>query len=105
MANTAKTETVTGLGTFPLIVNETGFWNVKGTIQLPTITEGATINSTIVVTMNLNGGGAFYTGVSGAEGFASGTAATAGDTINVILTSAGAADQGLNVVKTTIVLY
>jgi hypothetical protein len=93
--------TVTGLGTFPFIVPTTKFYNVNGTITLPTISSGNGASS-VVVTMNLNGASAFYTGTAGAEGFASGVSATAGDTINVILTSAAVVDNQLNAIKSTI---
>lgn len=102
--NANEAVSVNGLGTFAFIVPSTKFYNVKGTITLPTITSGYGVNSSIVVTMNLNGGSAFYTGPAAAEGFASGVSASAGDTINVILTSAAANDNQLNSVKSTITL-
>lgn len=105
MAQNGQNLTVTGLGTFALPITSTGQWNVKGKITLPSISEGNTVNSSIVVTMNINGGSTLYTGVAGAEGFETGSSATAGDTLNVILTSAATVDQGLNTVKTTISLF
>src|ERR1035437_476058 len=95
----------TGMGTFPMHVTTTGPKNVKGKIMLPNIIEGQAVNSQVVVTMNLNGGATFYTGLTGAEGFESGCFAHAGDTINVILSSALPADNSYNDVKTTISFY
>lgn len=100
-----KTITFNGLGTCSFNVLDTGATNVKGKIALPNIIEGAPANSSIVVTCNLNGGATFYTGVAGAEGFATGCYATAGDIINVILTSAAAQDNQPLGVKSTISFY
>jgi hypothetical protein len=101
-------QTFTGLGTFPMPIPVTppnSFLNIKGKITLPNIIEGATANSQVVVTMNINGGAAFYTGMPGAEGFETGTVAIAGNILNIILTSSLPSDQGLNVIKTTVSLY
>lgn len=100
-----KTKVFNGLGTIAFNVIETGATNVKGKIALPNLIEGAPANSSIVVTCNLNGGSAFYTGAAGAEGFATGCYASAGDIINVILTSAAAQDNQLVGVKSTVSFY
>jgi hypothetical protein len=94
--------TCTGLGTFGIIVQTAGLKTVSGTLTLPNINQGASADSAVVVTVNLNGGSTLYTGGAGATGFETQVSASAGDTINVILTSAAAVDQGLNVVKSTI---
>jgi hypothetical protein len=45
------------------------------------------------------------TGIAGAEGFyVKITGAAAGDTINMLLSSSNAADQGLNVIKTNVAI-
>jgi hypothetical protein len=101
-------KTFTGLGTFPTPISETPasrILNIKGKVNLPNLIEGAAANSQVVVTMNLNGGATFYTGIPGAEGFETGVVAVAGDILNIILTSSAPVDQGLNVIKTTVSLY
>lgn len=97
--------TYSGLGTFSFPVTTTGPTNVKGKITLPTLSLGAPSNSQVVVTVNVNGGGAIYTGPSGAEGFETGYYGTAGDTLNVVLSSGAAGDQGIHKVKSTISVY
>ena len=85
---------IVGLGTFPFPVSSTigaGAKNIKGKLTLPNIIEGAIANSQVVVTVNLNGGSAFYTGIAGAEGFETGITAAVGDVINVILSSSAPA--------------
>ncbi len=100
-----ENRTLTGLGTFPVIVSQSKFYNIKGKISLPTIGAGSVADSAVVVTANVNGGSTFYTGTAGAEGFETGAVCNSGDTINVILTSAAAVDQGLNIIKTTLSIY
>lgn len=99
-----NTGTYNGTGTFSITVPETGNFQISGKIFLPTIPEGESTNSSVVVTININGAGAFYTGVAGARGFSTTKPLTANDIINVILTSSAAVDQGLNKIKTTIVV-
>ncbi len=94
-----------GLGTISCHVLVAGSKNVKGKLTFPDLITGAAANSQIVVTMNLNGGSAFYTGPAGIQSFESGTYANPGDTINVILTSSLPQDEMLNTVKTTISFY
>lgn len=100
-----KTITFNGLGTAPFQILVAGAKTVQGTLTLPNLNEGSTSSSQVVVTVNLNGGSAFYTGAAGALGFETGTFANPGDTINIILTSSLPADQGLNSVKSTLGVY
>lgn len=104
MTNFHSRGTYNGLGTFPLGVTDTGVYNIQGNITLPKIPKGDTANSSVVVTININGGGTLYTGAAGAQGFNFTTSATANDIINVILTSAAAVDQGLNLIKTNVTI-
>jgi len=97
--------TVNGLGTFSFQVVTTGAKTLKGKIALPNLIEGAPANSQVVVTINLNGGSAIYTGAPGLEGFDSGGYANAGDVFNVILSSSLPQDQQLLGVKSTISFY
>lgn len=98
-------ETFTGLGSFVIYLPATQFWNIKGKLTLPTITEGASANSSVVATISKNGGSAFYTGFAGAEGFETGVSASSGDYITIALTSANSVDQGNNVIKMTVSLF
>lgn len=105
MANESTTQAFTGLGTHNIGLDNTQFYTIEGKVNLPTLSEGAIGNSQVVVTVSANGGSVFYTGVAGAEGFKTGYNATAGDILNIILTSAAPVDQGLNLIKTTLSLY
>ncbi len=99
------TRSFNGLGTFPMRVTKAGANNIKGKLTLPTLIEGATANSQVVVTVNLNGGATIYTGNPGDEGFSTGGTAAIGDIFNVILTSSSPVDQGNLTVKSTISIY
>jgi hypothetical protein len=105
MTNEPANITVNGLGTFSFSVLSTGYKTLKGKITLPSIIEGAPVNSQVVVTININGGSAIYTGAAGAEGFESGSYATAGQVFNVILSSSLPQDEQLVAVKSTISFY
>lgn len=93
-----------GLGTFSFTAPEAGAFTVNGKITLPTLSGGATANSEIVVTVEVDSS-LVYTGVAGAEGFTCGIAPSAGDVVEIILTSAAAVDQGLNKIKTTVAIF
>lgn len=95
--------TQVGLGTFSFSAVSTRPHTIKGTLTIPEINQGAAVNSTVVVTVNINGGSAIYTGQAGAKSFDTGAFLNAGDVLNVILTSSTPADNGLNAVKSTIV--
>ena len=97
--------TFTDLGSHSIGINKTEFVTIAGKISLPTIGEGASGNSQVVVNIDVNGGSPFYTGNAGDEGFQTGYSATAGDTVHIVLTSAAAVDQGLNLIKTTVSVY
>lgn len=97
--------TFTGLGTMSIPVQAAGYYTVSGKLTLPTISEGLPSNSQVVVTVNISGGAAIYTGVAGAEGFMTGGSLTAGQVFNVILTSSSPVDLGLNVIKTTVSVF
>jgi hypothetical protein len=98
--------TVTGLATFSVVVPNAGVYPVSGKIELPTIDQGASANSAVVMTVVLNPSGAnttIYTGGAGARGFQFITGAlSAGDTLAFTTSSAAAVDQPINAVKSTI---
>lgn len=101
MANFLQSASFNGLGTMSTTVDTAGPYYVKGQLSLPTLVSGMGA-SLVVVTINLNGGGALYTGLAGAEGFYKDLLCAAGDIINVILSSGAAPDQPLNVIKSNI---
>lgn len=105
MAKDDKTRSFNGLGTFSFVVQETGAKNIKGKVTLPTQSEGSPTPSQVIITVNVNGGAAIYTGTAAAEGFESGAYVNAGDTFNVILSSSLPTDQANLAVKSTISLY
>ena len=98
-------ETFTGLGTFTLYAPMAGYLTVSGKIQLNTIPQGDPVNSSVVVTINKNGGSTLYTGPAAAEGFFLRISCAIGDAINIILSSSNVVDQGPNQVQMTVSLF
>ncbi len=91
-----------GLGTLSITIPFDGAFFFDGKISLPTLTNGGGV-SACLVTINQNGS-PVYTGIAGAEGFKTDIACTAGDVIAMVFSSAAAADQGLNVIKSVIAI-
>lgn len=92
-----------GLGTFTLFTAPfAGLFEVDGKISIPTISSGDG-QSSVLATVKKNGStisnGA---GVAGAQGFNYQVQLASGDVMSVVLSSAAAADQGLNKIKTTV---
>lgn len=106
MAQYRNTSTWNGLGTYTMSAPNAGTYTLMGKITLPKISQGDAVNSQVVVTININGGGTIYTGDADAEGFYISplAIASANSLINIILTSAATVDQSLNVIKTTATL-
>lgn len=100
----SATGTFNGLGTTNLGVPTAGNYEIAGSITLPTIPEGESANSQVVVTIAINGGGAIYTGPAGSKGYEVKTPLSANDVIHITLTSSAPIDQGLNKIKQTIVV-
>jgi len=102
MANYAVTEVFKGLGTFNFGVPTAGVYSIQGNLRLPTIPQGSTANSQVVVTVAINGGAPIYTGLPGSEGFLiPSTAMTALSFFNVTLSSTTPVDLGLNAITLT----
>lgn len=99
MANYLASGTFNGLGTFSFGVPAAGNFKIRGNISLPTIPEGESANSQVVVTIKINSGSTLYTGAAGDKGFEFSSAAAANDVFNVTLTSSASVDQGLNKIK------
>lgn len=100
MSNFYQNLTSSGLTTVSFVVPDAGPLFVKGKVSIPTISNGGGV-SALVVTIKQNGT-AVYTGLAGSEGFYADFAVAAMDTISVVFSSAAAADQGSNVIKSTI---
>ncbi len=101
MAQISQNQTFDGLGTLALFTApQAGDYFVDGKISLPSIVGGAGPSSLLVV-INQNGS-PVYTGPVGATGFYTGLVCALNDAITVVFSSSAAADQGLNVIKSTI---
>lgn len=92
---------IVGLQSVTFGIPEAGTFLVSAKLTLPTIPEGESTNSQVVVTINQNGS-TVYTGPAGAKGCGFETTCLANDTIQVLLSSSAAIDQGLNVVRAVI---
>lgn len=98
MANFTAQNSLNGLQTTTLfIAPTTGLYFVNGQLSLPSLAKGAVGPSAVVAVVNV-AGSPVYTGTAGATGFQANVSCTAGDTVNVALSSSNAADQVLNVV-------
>lgn len=98
MANFTATNSLNGLQTTTLfIAPTTGLYFVNGQLTLPSLSQGGGV-SAVVAVVNV-AGSPVYTGTAGATGFQANVSCTAGDTVNVALSSAAAPDLVLNAVK------
>lgn len=110
MATTAfsLSETVTGLRTVIVGIPDTASYRVNGTLTLPTIPEGSTENSEVVVTISQNPligpTVVIYTGEPGAKGFTVMANCTAGDSLEIAITSSADVDQATDAVRTTLAI-
>ncbi len=114
-----QTTTVTGLQTFVFSVPNTDSYTIQGTLQIPNIVPSVTtgpgggagtgagggpqVNSQVVTTVKHNTT-TLYTSNPGDRGFMIGTAAAAGDTISVILSSSLPQDQQPQAIQCTIAI-
>ena len=92
-----------GLKTYSVIVPAAGLYFVDSKISLPSVRDGDGKVSLHLAVVNVNGS-PVYTGLAGAEGFKTDMICAAGDTVAVVLSSAAAADQPLNVIKSNIAI-
>jgi hypothetical protein len=112
--------TTQGLGTFSFPLETTAVHNIRATLQLPNVVPSATqgsgagagtgtgggaqVSSQVVATVSRNST-VIYTGQAGASGFSIlGANFTAGDVVNVTLSSSLPQDQQPNAVKMTIAI-
>lgn len=100
MANFNQNLVFNGLSSQSFTIPIAGNYFVEGKISLPTIVGGAG-PSAVVAVINQNAS-PVYTGLAGAEGFRADLLCAAGDVIQIVLSSAAAADQALNVIKATV---
>lgn len=98
MADDSQRSSFTGLGTYTYVTPTAGPYDVQWQFDLPQQAKGATANSAVVVTINLNGS-PVYTGVAGGQGGECTVLCAAGDTITCVTTSAASVDAPLNVIK------
>lgn len=101
MADDSQRSSFTGIGTYTYVAPSAGPYDVQWQLDLPQIAKGATANSAVVMTINLNGS-AVYTGTAGAQGGEVNVLCAAGDTITCVTSSAAAVDAPLNVIKANI---
>lgn len=89
-----------GLGTVTFIAASNGNYIIEGKITLPLASQGAG-ESAVVCTINKNGSPVMVTNAA-SEGFKQELQLITTDTVTIVLSSAAAADQPKNVVKSTI---
>lgn len=100
--NYGQTYEFEGLGTFAMPLPNAGDYIVNGKIACPVPTGSG--QSAVLPVVKLNAT-TKLTGTAGDQGFyVKVTGASAGDSINVTLTSAAGVDAGLNVIKTQIAI-
>lgn len=104
MANYNLSGSYNGLRTYSFGVPEAGSYFIAGKISFPRQSESSPFPSQVVVTVNVNGGAAIYTGAAGADGFGTSATMSAGDVFNVIFSSSLASDQALDAIKYTITI-
>jgi len=98
--------TFNGLNTLQAGVPSAGAYNIVGSLTLPSIPEGSSAQSQVVVTItqtpNLGSPTTIYTGVAGAKGFGVFLRqAAALDVFAITLSSSNAVDSALNAVSCT----
>jgi exosome complex RNA-binding protein Rrp42 (RNase PH superfamily) len=103
-STTPQNLVITGLTSITTAFATTGVYLVDIKLTVPTIDEGSTANSSVVVTLTQNST-VIYTGPAGAMGARTTVNATAGDTLTIALSSANSVDTSmLNVIKATIAI-
>lgn len=102
MANYNQNAVYNGLGTFIIAtVPTTDNYTIQGKLDLPAISKGDSANSAVVVVVKKDST-TIYTSAAGASGFSVNASLTAAQSISIVLSSAAAVDQGLNVIKTKV---
>lgn len=105
MANFNLSTTVSGIGTFTIgTAPTTDYYIIQGTVDLPTIQNGSSGPSAIVVLVKKNAS-TIYTSTAGDRGFRVGSSFTAGDTLSIVTSSANSVDNQLNAVRTTVLMW
>lgn len=112
--------TINGLTTNVFGLPNTDVYTISGTLELPPViptasqgpgggagtgTGGGPISPSQVVVVVKHNASTVYTGNPGDKGFLTGFAATAGDTVSVILSSSQGLDNQLNRVKCTVSIF
>lgn len=99
-----QTVNLCGLTSYAVSVPTAGPYAFDWKISLPTVTDGGGQSSVVMTITNGTGPVTIFTGTAGASGGTVSTLCAAADVITFALTSAAAADQGLNTVKATIAI-
>lgn len=102
MANIYQNFQWTGLGTLSYTIPEASSYFIQGSITLPTPSNGQGLSS-LVVTVSKNGS-PFYTGQASSMGFRTTNNFAVNDVVTVVFSSAASVDQGLNNIRSTIVI-
>lgn len=94
---------IAGLTSIDTAVPSAGVYVISGKLQIPRLASGSTgVSGAVVTITNRTGPVTIYTGAAGNDGFEATAVCAAGDFIRVAITSANAADQDLNAVKTQV---
>jgi len=91
-----------GLGTLNFVAPFASVFSFDGKISLPTIVNGGGASSCLM-TVNKNSS-PVYTGIAGAEGFKVDINCASGDSIDMVLSSGAAVDQGINAIKMVVAI-
>lgn len=73
-------------------------------ISIPTLTNGGGQSSVVMTITNVTQSTTIFTGIAGASGGSAVSSCAANDVVNLALTSAAAADLGLNNIKAVIAI-
>ena len=90
-----------GLGTVTFSPPAAGLYTMEGKITLPMLSQGASEQSQLVVTINLNGS-PIYTTDASSEGFRAVQSLLTSDVITIVFSSSALVDQAKNVIKSCI---
>jgi len=94
---------IPGLESSSACIGSAGNYTIIGKLQLPSVTDGSSANSSVVSTVKQNGT-TIFTSQAGSSGFRINLPCAAGDIIQVSLSSAAAVDQPPAAVRCTVAI-
>src|ERR1700727_852007 len=103
MADYSSSIVTSILGTTTFSIPVTAFLKFKGTLTLPTESEGSSAQSQVVTVLSQNGT-PVYTSNPGDMGFELSLNCTSGDVFTLVMSSSAPIDQGKNVIKCTLAI-